>query len=274
MKIFLAGVRGSMPCPGPEFLEFGGHTTCLVVMGDGGERILLDAGSGVQLANPLLKDLPTGELTILMTHLHLDHLLGFPTLEAIYRPGVRVGVHAGSVSAQDLEGAVRRVASPPLWPLPLENMGADLQFHRLSGELKLGGLTVRCAPVPHPGGCCAYRIEEAASGRSLVFATDLEWNLVEEGQNDLLALCREPRPADLLIMEGHFSAEQLPGFRGWGHSSVDQCAQAAREIGVGRLVVTHHNPDHPDPVLLDLEAHLDNLLAGALLARQGTTLTL
>ena len=84
MKIFLGGVRGTTPRAAPRFTEFGGHTTCLLVTGAAGERLMLDAGSGVQEVNPLLREAGRHELLVLMTHLHLDHIMGLPTLGPLY----------------------------------------------------------------------------------------------------------------------------------------------------------------------------------------------
>lgn len=275
MIITLAGVRGSAPCPGKAHQEFGGHTTCVLVRGARSEAVMIDAGSGVTLVNDILRRDPPDELHILMTHLHLDHIMGWPLLAALYDEGCRVHIHTGPDSQDGLRDAFRRVTTPPVWPVPVDVEGPGLVLAPLQTAFRVGGLEVRCTPVPHPDGCCAWRLDERATGRSLVFATDLEWSRVEDPEENLLVdLCRRPRPADLLVMEGHFSAEQLPRHEGWGHSSVDQCAEVARLTGAGRLLVTHHNPDHDDVALLALEDHLRTLLPGAALARQGQVVSL
>ncbi len=275
MKITLAGVRGSTPCPANSHQEFGGDTTCVLVRGQQGEAVMIDAGSGVNAVNQALRRDPPGRLDILMTHLHLDHIMGWPFVAALYDENCSVRIHTGPDSAAGVREAFRRVTTSPVWPVPVNDQGPDLEFVLADGPLTLGGLEVRCASVPHPDGCCAWRLDEPATGAGLVFATDLEWSQVQDPAGSGLAdLCRSPRPADLLIMEGHFSAAQLPHHEGWGHSSVDQCAQVARLTGVGRLLVTHHNPDHDDAALLALEEHLQTLLPTAALARQGQVIHL
>ena len=275
MKITLAGVRGSAPCPLDTHRLFGGHTTCLLVQGAAGETILIDAGSGVALINEILGDDLPAELHMLMTHLHLDHIMGWPFLSAFYAPHCRVHLHTGPDSAAGLDEAFRRVTTSPVWPVPLDPEKSGVVFAATRSDFTVGGLEIRCVPVPHPDGCCAWRLDEPATGASLAFATDVEWAREKDrSEGGLAELCRTPEPAQLLIMEGHFSAEELPRHEGWGHSSVDECAEVARLTGVGRLLVTHHSPEHDDQDLLALEAHLQGLEPGAALARQGQVISL
>ena len=286
MKVFFGGVRGSMPCSGPAFAAYGGHTTCVLVTGAGGERLLLDAGSGVQAVNPrLARPVPAGAATgivVLLSHLHLDHVLGLPKLGALFRAGAEVRIVGPAPVGLSLQQALDRVFSPPLWPYSLAQATARVHIQELARAdldgrttlLRHGGLTVRGLEVPHPGGGAAWRIEDT-DGTSLVLATDLEW---ERGDAQLhrrfVELCAGPRPADLLVMDGQFSADELPRHRGWGHSSIAQCAEAAAAAGVARLLVTHHDPGNDDARLDTIARELHALRPGATLAREGLELEL
>lgn len=277
MKIFFGGVRGTAPRAAARFTRYGGHTTCLLVTGRQGELLLLDAGSGVQEANPLLLAAAGRELLVLLSHLHLDHIMGLPSLAPLYDGAWRVDIACGGRDVDELAAGLDRIATPPVWPVALKDMGARINLREIpagGGHLTWGGLRVTGAAVPHPNGCHAWRVEEPASGTAFVFATDTEWSAAGGGpRRGLIDLCRRPAPADLLVMDGQFSAEELPRHAGWGHSSVDQCAEAAALTGVGRLLVTHHDPDHDDLRLEAMEKELAGLAVPAAFARQGETVT-
>ena len=160
----------------------------------------------------------------------------------------------------------------PFWPvdfcaqrsfLVLPERGTDTPFRH-------GGFAVRWCPVHHRNGCHAYRIDAEATGESLVFATDLEWqasNVVE--REALLTLCHTPRPADLLIMDGQYDATDVPCHAGWGHSTWQDAVEVAQSSGVRRLVVTHHDPDLDDEALDHRERALKASMDQACLAREG-----
>jgi ribonuclease BN (tRNA processing enzyme) len=278
MRILIGGARGSTPRAGADFTGYGGHTTCLLVLGDAGERLLFDLGSGVHEAAPHLQG--DGELLVLLTHLHLDHVMGLTGFDALHQPGRRVHIAAVSYGGYSLHEALDRIHSPPLWPLSLEDLASDLHLDDLLRAdldapgplLRLGGLEIRGAPVPHPGGCTAWRVDEPATGAAFVMATDLEWSRADDACRDRLhALCEG---ADLLYMDGHFTTEEIPDHEGWGHSTPAQCLELARAAGVGRLLVGHHAPSHDDDRLADIERTLVAAWDGAALARQGQQIPL
>ncbi len=290
MRILLGGVRGTTPRTEPEFVGYGGHTTCVLVTGEDGTHLLLDAGSGVHTVNPHLTCADHGDgresscdLLLLMTHLHLDHLLGLPLLAPLFDAAWRVEIAAVAHEGASPAAALERLLSPPLWPFGLDEMPARVTTTTLDpGELDparpvlhCGGLEIRGVAVPHPDGCTAWRIDEPATGAALVFATDMEWSAADDAQREaFLALLRTPRPADLLVMDGHFSAAELPERRGWGHSSTAECVEVARTAGAEQLLITHHAPVHDDAVLAARERDLQRMWGRAALARQGTVIEL
>jgi len=282
MKIHFGGVRGTAPRADPRFREFGGHTTCLLITGVEHDLLLLDAGSGAQAIYKYLPDVDDARrrLLVMLTHLHLDHILGLPMLLPLGDPKWKIEIAAVPPKGLSLDETLKRMISPPLWPVTLQEMPADTSLHEISAAereagLSHGGLTVRGVPVPHPNGCTAWRVDEAASGQAFVFATDIEWGQAGPKHREaLLALCREPSPAQLLIMDGHFTAEELEKHVGWGHSSLDECVEVARTAGVHRLLVTHHGPDNDDVRLREIETELQAIWSEAKLARQDQELDL
>ncbi len=277
MRVLIAGTRGSAPITGPAADPFGGDTTCVLVTGAGGEQVILDCGTGLPALAPRLGRGP--RLLILVTHYHLDHLVGLGTFAALYDPAARVAFAAPPSADSPSAQAVRGLLAPPYWPLDLDKMAAEISFRDLPARceppLAEGGLAVRWTAVPHPGGCTAYRLDEPATGAAVVFATDLEWgDAPAEARDRFVALCREPRPADLLIHDGQFDASGYAQRRGWGHATADDAVTLAKAAGVQHLLITHHDPAHDGATLAARERRVRALWPRAALARQGQEIIL
>ncbi|MEZ4386436.1 MAG: MBL fold metallo-hydrolase [Candidatus Krumholzibacteriia bacterium] len=275
MQIDFAGTRGSMPVCSPDRHEFGGDTTCVLVRGQGGEQVLIDAGTGLRHVAARLA--PLRPVHLLLTHFHLDHLVGLPTWDSLYARGREVMIAAPRTDGATVSEAVGGLVGSPYWPVPLEALMSRITFVDLgerSGDrpLRLGGFQVSWTPLPHPGGCTAYRIDEAASGASVVMATDCEW---ESAPADLRQeFVGFAAGCGLLICDGQYEPGEMADRNGWGHTSWRGAAALAREVGCGRLVLTHHDPLVDDATLAARERDLQADLAGAMLARQGTTVQL
>ena len=283
MKILLGGVRGTSPRAEREFMEFGGHTTSILVRGAGGEEVLLDAGSGVHTIHPRLAAAGSEPLLLLLSHYHLDHLLGLPVLAPLFVAGRSVEIVALAREGAPLRDTLERLVSPPLWPLALFALPATVTTTELAradaGPARIlrahGGLEIRGVPTHHPDGGTAWRLDEPATGLSFVFATDVEWGLSEPAEREaLLALCHTPTPASLLVMDGHFTDAEMPGPRGWGHSTVEEAVEVARAADVERLLITHHAPENDDARLATMDRDVRALWSKASLARQGEEIEL
>ena len=260
MKLTFGGVRGTNPVAQPEFMKYGGETSSFLLQGRGGEQVLIDAGTGVRELGRLLQaSTAPRRLLMLMTHYHLDHVVGLPSLGLIYRPEWTLEVAAPAQDDVVVEATMSRVMDKPFWPLQVEDLKSRIRFTALDqapeAPLLYGGLEIRWCPLCHPGGCTAYRVDEPASGAALVIATDVEWGSASERQrDDLLRLCRTPRPAGLLVMDAQYTPEEADKFKGWGHSTWREAAAVARSAGVARLWLTHHDPRRSDDELDALRA--------------------
>jgi ribonuclease BN (tRNA processing enzyme) len=232
--------------------------------------VLLDAGTGLGTFDPFPVQEPGAPpCLLLLSHYHLDHLVGLPAFGPLRAPGFRLTVAAPRCGGFPPEEPVRRLLGPPFWP---DLCMARLDFRTLADApaaiLRHGPYLIRWCAVAHEGGCHAYRVDECGSGASLVFATDLEWSLADGGsQAAFLRLCTEPAPADLLLMDG---TEESHGR--WGHSAWQDAVQVACETGAGRLVVIHLSPQDDDRALRARETRLRARLPSACLGRQGLVL--
>ena len=289
MKIIFGGVRGSGPVTGPGNAVYGGDTTSLLIEGAGGERIVIDAGSGLTNLRPHLGE-ADDPLVLLLTHYHLDHLLGLPSFPPLYQRGRSLRI-VGPVPASgnpDTWKALSTLVGEPYWPINLSEAGAALVVSDVStgdgswiGEpnrqsLNVGGLELRAHPIVHPGGCLAWRIDEPATRASLVFATDMEWGrTTPEQRRAFIGFCTKPRPLTALIMDSHFLQEEYAGHTGWGHSTIEEVAAIGVEAGADYIIGTHHAPECDDLTLderaekLKAEVRAQGSEAMTYLARQG-----
>ncbi|HET6613535.1 MAG TPA: MBL fold metallo-hydrolase, partial [Kofleriaceae bacterium] len=167
------GVRGSIASPGKATASVGGNTSCVEVC-CGPTRLVLDAGTGIRrLGEALIADGPT-TMTLLLSHLHWDHIQGLPFFVPAYLPGSEITVVGAKTAEMTLEEALAHQMRAPVFPVRLADLAASLRYrHVRSGEsFSFGEVTVRAAKLNHPGGVLAYRIDHA--GKSVVYATDTE----------------------------------------------------------------------------------------------------
>jgi ribonuclease BN (tRNA processing enzyme) len=273
LRLFIGGMRGSRPAAGSAFDEFGGDTTSLLVVGAQGTRLVLDAGTGLYKVAAQLAQAGPGAVTLLFSHYHLDHLAGLTMNPLFYKPDWSFQFVGPTFAVGGVRAAVARLLAPPYWPISWERMSARLTFSDFAHELQAGGLRVRGCPVPHPGGCEAYRVEEGDT--ALVFATDLEWRKRTSAEETaFLTLCREPRPADVLIIDAHFAQADQAAFAEWGHSSWQDDLDIAESACIKRVLLGHHAPDADDKTLRAREQQVKQRSPGSMLARAGQWLTI
>ena len=226
MKTTPGGLRGSFPVPTTDPVS-GATISLLVESADGSSQILLDAGTGVLNLLPRLRP---GAL-LALTPFHLDHLLGLPL-------PVPSGLSGILTARPDAATILSRLYSPPVWPVPAFNAPFALAA---PGEPHAhGALTVAFHPVAHPDGCHAIRIDEPATGESLVLATDIEWPLMDAA--DRAAFAGFAHGAGDLWFDCHFLPAELPAHRGWGHSSWRDALDAARLSAARRVHPLHFSP--------------------------------
>lgn len=279
MKIVFGGTRGTSCVADRRFMRYGGDTTSVLVKGDGGDRIIIDAGTGLlRIAHLLVREKTTSSLTILMTHFHLDHIMGLPSFSPIYLAETDLTLVAARHGRVDARGIMDRLMKQPIWPVELSELRSRLRFLELDvrdGERvwAVGNMTVRACLVNHPGGSTAFRIEE--HGRAFVFATDIEWRLMSDAQcQAFLSLCHDPAPADCLVMDGQYEQGDYDAHKGWGHSTWEDVLCVAERAGVRRVFVTHHSPHCDDRELTRREACMKKRMRQARFARDGMEVVL
>jgi phosphoribosyl 1,2-cyclic phosphodiesterase len=271
MVVKVWGARGSVPCPGPRTVKYGGNTSCVEVR-CAGHRIVLDGGTGIRELGAAMATEPPGSIDVLLTHFHLDHIVGLPFWSAAYVPENRIVFRAAKLEQSfGLRMILHKMMSPPLFPIPLDEFRAQVSFEEFpcGGSLELvPGVLVETRPLNHPGGACGYRITHG--GRTMAYVTDTEH---VPGQDDANVLDLM-RGADLAFYDATYTEAELPAHTGWGHSTWQEAVRLAELAGVSTLVLFHHDPKHEDADLDRIEAAAAAVRPGTVMAREGAEFTL
>jgi phosphoribosyl 1,2-cyclic phosphodiesterase len=272
------GDRGSIPCPGPNTVVFGGNTSCLEIRAD--ERlVIVDFGTGIKpLGDWLMEnDFKRGPIDtdIFITHTHWDHIMGFPMFTPIFVPTSKLRIR-GPVSYEDdtLESIIGTQLSYRYWPVRQSELAANILYDQIK-ETSLdlgGGLWVSTKYLNHPILCLGYRFEY--QGKAIVTAYDNEpfRNLFptdpadpsydEEAAREGEAVAREENEkmlrffqgADVLIHDSQYTAREYgAGKIGWGHSSYEHAINTGHKAGIKKLVFFHHDPNRTDEQLSEME---------------------
>jgi phosphoribosyl 1,2-cyclic phosphodiesterase len=228
---------------------FGGHSSCVELetagSGDGGLYFVCDMGSGARafgehvLARQARRP---ATVNVFMSHMHWDHIMGFPFFRPAYRPEYRLRIHG---CHEQLEHAFRLQQAPPCFPVPFEALSASIEFVRLTpGETyQIDGLSVTPMLQLHSGDSYGYRFE--ADDRSVVYTTDSEHKLEEAGESEKYAFFF--RDADLVIFDAMYSlADAISVKADWGHSSNVIGVELCQLAGAKRLALYHHEPANDD----------------------------
>jgi phosphoribosyl 1,2-cyclic phosphodiesterase len=266
------GVRGTVTCPGPETLRYGGNTACIEVMCSG-QRLILDAGTGLRALGASLNGRHDLKGHIFLTHTHIDHIIGFPFFRPAYSANNRFELWAGHLGGETgaLEGVLADLMRAPIFPVPLNIMHACIAFHDFAAGAAIEpvpGVTLRTTPLNHPNGATGYRVEHA--GRSFCYATDTEHRAGGLDRNILELIAG----SELLIYDATYTEAEYARFRGWGHSTWNEGVRLCEAAGVPRLIAFHHDPDHTDADLDRVAAELARALPGSQVAQEGMVLHL
>jgi phosphoribosyl 1,2-cyclic phosphodiesterase len=262
------GVRGSIPCPGPDTQRYGGNTSCVEVR-CGPHLLILDAGTGLRaLAASLGPE--TQDADVLFTHSHLDHVNGWAFFLPLTDARHRFNVWAGHLQRPHrLDGVLARFLDDPLAPVHLGNLRADLTYHEITAADSFTpreGVFVRTAPLNHPNGATGYRIEYA--GRAICYITDTE-HVPGRTDANVLALIEG---ADIVIYDSTYTEDEYPNYVGWGHSTWQEGVRLSDRAGAKLFVAFHHDPNHGDATMDRIAEELARARPGSIVAREGLIL--
>ena len=303
LRVRFWGVRGSVPCPGPKTVKYGGNTSCLELrVGQEDRLVVIDAGTGIrELAGHIMsKDLPKGPIKteLFLTHTHWDHIMGFPFFVPLFIPNTELKVY-GPVTYEDhtLDKIFGDMLSYRYWPVRLEELAAKIEYSDLKeGSMDLGrGLWVTTKYLNHPVLVLGYRFEYRGKVFCTAYDTEPFQNVFDVSPDDpsydeeavkegALAAAEENEKvvrfisgADILIHDSQYTYnEHTSSKMGWGHSSFEHAVNVAHKAGVKKLVLFHHDPDRSDADLQRIENRIRSGIRGkssmeVMMAREGMT---
>jgi phosphoribosyl 1,2-cyclic phosphodiesterase len=256
------GTRGSIPTPGSKTRKYGGNTSCVELEID--ETLFVcDGGTGLrELGLDLQQRRPGGvEAHMLFSHMHWDHIQGFPFFVPAYAAANKLFVYEVAAGDDRVHRLLHGQMRSEYFPVTFADLGSRIiADHFESGHKQVAGVTVRCIEQPHPGRSFAYSFEKA--GRKVVYATDSELDLIVENRDRIEAhpdelrrlpveLVRFVADADLLIADGQYTDAEYPSKRGWGHARAHTVVDLALQAGVRQCAIFHHDPMQTDDLVDD-----------------------
>ena len=268
MRIRFWGTRGSIATPGPSTNHFGGNTSCVELTTANGDLLIFDCGTGARgLAAALMaQGKKPINANILLGHTHWDHIQGFPFFTPAFIKGNSVAIYGPEGSRGPLHGVLAGQMEYTYFPIDLTQLPATITYHDLTeGIHTIGGARVATQFLNHPAMTVGYRVE--ADGVAVVYLVDHEpfsdalWragaepglieSILHEGDRQHAKFMAG---ADLVIHDAQYTPEEYPSKKTWGHSTYDYVVQIAAAAGVRRIALTHHDPNHDDDFVADIES--------------------
>ena len=261
------GVRGSIPVPGPGTVRYGGNTSCVEVRADG-EIIVLDAGTGIRLLGLALEQEFGSQpihLALLITHVHWDHIQGFPFFVPAYNDKNKVHIFGYDGADTGLREILRGQMATPFFPVRLYDLPGKIDITKLAVmEFNVGPVRVRAEMMNHPGVCVGYRLFTSRgsvaylpdtepydafklhSAKSHLLSPEQTRKRAEKGRADLVKFLHG---TDVLILDTQYTDEEYQSHIGWGHGSLGTAVSLALDATVRKLVLFHHDPSHDDEAI-------------------------
>lgn len=280
MMVKFWGVHGSLPRPGHSTLKFGGNTSCVEVRSEN-TWIIFDAGSGIrELAEEILRrhkasGHPPPPIIghILFSHLHWDHVQGFPFFLPAFLKGNTFHLYGSAELPHTIHQILSGQMSRPNFPVSLDSLPGERHYHNVvpGTVFEIDHITVRTKRLNHPCGTMGFRLD--CQGKTLVYATDTEQ--MNEDDPSLLEFVRQ---ADVLIFDSMYTPEQYLGLddnisrQSWGHSTWVAAVRLAKAAEVKQLVLFHHG--NTDDVVEEMEKRARELFPQTLAAYEGLVLHL
>lgn len=260
MRAHLCGVRGSTPAPGADFLRYGGHTSCVAIAHDDAPlpTLILDAGTGIRSVTGLLGDQAFSG-TILLTHLHWDHVQGLPFFSAGDHDNARVRLLLPEQGdGADAVSVLARSMSPPHFPMEPDQLRGSWSFATIApGERELDGFSVLACEIPHKGGrTFGYRISDTNSTFTYMpdhCPTSLGAGPDGCGEYHTAALELAAETDALLHDSQLLTPAELAAEGRFGHAAADYAVELGRRARARKVLLAHHRPDRGDDALDELK---------------------
>ena len=277
VRLTIWGAGGSAPTGRAGRARFGGDTVCFEIRREaqGAPPLIVDLGSaardlGRRLKTEALESGRPTEAEILLSHLHLDHIMGAPFFAPFYDPAsrirIRCGVSADPAFARD---TLMAFAGPPIFPIqPIHLSEPAWDVFRPGESFEAAGFQVTPVALSHPGGCCGFRIETGEGAICVIGDHEHGDPAIDAG------VAAAVEGAAVMLYDAAYDDADYERHRGWGHSTWSVGGALAEAAGVGLTLFHHHPPELDDDALDAREAGARAVHPRARLARQGMSLRL
>lgn len=240
-------------------MRHGGNTTCVEV-GDGETRLIFDAGSGIRPMGVDVFEKGPNSIHIFLTHFHWDHIQGFPFFRPLYDAEDTIRVVGPKQKDIDVQNLFAGQMGPIYFPVPFSVVAASMEFEHLNrGGYEIGDFSLEVMRVRHPSFVIGYRISIGEKVICFIPDNELDGEVypdVEPGfESRIVDFVGD---ADLLIHDSMYTDREYPSRKGWGHSTFEQSLRLAREGGVKKLLLFHHDPTRTDAQLDEIVARLQD----------------
>jgi phosphoribosyl 1,2-cyclic phosphodiesterase len=250
MQIRFFGVRGSVPTPGSATVRYGGNTVCVEARLADGTVIIFDGGTGLRhLGKVLTAEKHPGPFSLLLTHVHWDHIMGLPFFGPLWKPENTVSIYPLANDAHQDSARRRALFDGVHFPVRGSDIPANLEvLEPDAGDWRIGSARIRRIALNHPGGAQGFRLDDA-DGTSIAYLTDNELAPAGSGSEATEDLARFASGVGLLIHDAQYDEPEMAEKRGWGHSSLESVLELGVKAETARLVLFHHDPDRDDDAL-------------------------
>lgn len=258
-KIHVCGTRGSFPQTENRYMRYGTDSSCYLL--DGEDAVFIDAGTGIIKAGPLVKD--RKEIHILLSHLHIDHMLGLFECPFLYDREKIVHIYGETRNGSPVKEMLETIIAPPFWPLRLLDFPSDIRFHEIEEgkAFKINDIRIETKRSFHPDDALLFVIDDGK--HRIGYACDYEY-----GKDKKKEAVKFFEGCDLLIFDGNEMPQEVR--EGWGHSSWEQGLAIKDKAKIETLIISHHGYDRDDMTLEEEEKKAK----GCLYAKEGMVIGL
>lgn len=217
----------------------GGNTPCVQVTSSSNDVLIFDAGTGMRALGLDSHLAAATHYSLFLSHLHWDHIQGFPFFGPLYDSKVAIDIYSPS---EDIAEMFARQMRAPFYPVDFGVVRDRIKFNVISPgkECRVGGVSVSCCKMNHPGGSYSYSVEE--DGKKVVYATDVELSNFELNDD----IKKVFGYADVAILDSQYTPQDALGKSNWGHSAFSYALDFAVEMKVKKAYLFHYDPSYDD----------------------------
>lgn len=222
----------------------GGNTPCVQVLSKNGDEIILDSGTGIRALSEKCPLPKSQKYTILLSHMHWDHIQGFPFFKPLFNPNITFDIYS---PFPNMAESLARQMRPPFFPVEFSSVKPRINFFVITPgtEFEAAGLKINCCKMSHPGASYSYSIQE--DGKKFIYATDIELYIESRIHDENVRAIFNG--ADIAVVDSQYTLGEAIEKVNWGHSPFAYTVDFAAEMGIKSLYLFHHDPAHSDKEL-------------------------